>query len=267
MVQQARLLLVLDGLEVLQEDASSTDHGKISHPLSSPFLQNWVGVQPQGLMITISRFQFPQLARYSGAAFHQLDLVRLSKEDGVALLKKLNIYGDENLLETYVEKLNGHPLALRVLASAVKRSCHGDISLCQSEQILFEGSEGRLYEKLQHLLSFYEKQLKDGQRELLGIISLFKRPVETESFVTLLGNMKSLENTPLAKADAVTIEQQLILLIDDFLMDRIGDVVDTVVATDTFGFVRVVDLSGARIGPLLELCGAHDISFLPNPCS
>jgi hypothetical protein len=226
-VQQARLLLVLDGLEVLQEEASSPNHGKISHPLLNPFLQNWVRVQHKGLMILTSRFHFPQLARYSGVGFHQLDLVRLSQEDGVSLLKKLNIFDDQHLLQTYVEKLNGHPLALRVLASALKRSCHGDISLCKSEQVLFEGGEGKLSEKLEHLLSFYEKQLKDGQKELLGIISLFKRPVETDSFVTLLGNMKSLKDTPLAKADVATIERQLNLLIDDFLIEKTDEGITT----------------------------------------
>jgi len=219
-VQQARLLLVLDGLEVLQEEGGSPNHGAINHPLLSSFLQSWVKLPHKGLMLLTSRFHFPQLARYSGVGYHQLDLVRLSKEDGVSLLDKLDIFGDKKLKGTYVEKLNGHPLALRVLASAVKRGCHGDISQCQSEQILFKGGEGKLSEKLQHLLSFYESQLKDGQRELLGIISLFKRPVEKKSFVTLLGKMKSLENTPLAKADAATIEKQLNLLIDDFLIEK-----------------------------------------------
>ncbi|MCP4607585.1 MAG: hypothetical protein GY845_02560 [Planctomycetes bacterium] len=219
-VQQARLLLVLDGLEVLQEDASSPNHGKISHPLLSLFLQSWVRMQHKGLMILTSRFHFPQLARYSGVGFHQLNLVRLSKADGVSLLEKFNIFGDPNLLQTYVEKLSGHPLALRVLASAVKRSCYGDLSKFKDKKILRKGDDGRLSQKLEHLLQFYEKQLKGGQKELLGIISLFNRPVETKSFVTLLSKMKSLKNTPLSKADAHTIDQQLNLLIDDFLIEK-----------------------------------------------
>jgi len=226
-VQQARLLLVLDGLEVLQEDAASPNHGKISHPLLFPFLQNWLRMPHKGLMLLTSRFHFPQLARYSGVGFHQLDLVRLSKEDGVALLKRLNILGDDSLLESYVEKLYGHPLALRVLASTVKRTCFGDLSKFKGEKILKEGEGDKLTQKLEHLLRFYEKQLKQGQKELMGIISLFKRPVETDSFVTLLSKMKSLQNTPLAKADKTTIEQQLNLLIDDFLVEKTPDGITT----------------------------------------
>lgn len=219
--------MVLDGLEVLQEDASSPNHGKINHPLLNPFLQQWVRTPHKGLMILTSRFHFPQLARYSGVGFHQLDLVRLSPEDGVSLLEKLNISGDEDLKKNYVEKLYGHPLALRALASAVKRGCYGDLARFEDEGILIEGDDDGLKEKLDHLLQFYERQLQDGQKELLGIISLFKRPVETESFVTLLGKMKSLENTPLAKADKTTIERQLNLLIDDFLIEKTDEGITT----------------------------------------
>jgi tetratricopeptide (TPR) repeat protein len=226
-VQQARLLLVLDGLEVLQEEADSPNHGKIAHPLLSPFLHNWLRLPHKGLMILTSRFHFPQLVRYSGVGFHQLDLVRLSPADGVSLLDKLNIIGDQDLKETYVEKLYGHPLALRVLASAVKRSCFGDLSKFKGKKILAEGDDGRLSQKLDHLLKFYEKQLKGGQKELLGIISLFKRPVQTESFVTLLSKMKSLKKTPLAKADKSTIEKQLNLLIDDFLIEKTDEGITT----------------------------------------
>ena len=224
-VQKARLLLVLDGLEVLQEDAASPNHGKIFHPLLNPFLQNWVRNPHQGLMLLTSRFHFPQLARWSGVRFHQLDLVRLSKEDGVALLKQLTILGDDKLLETYVEKLYGHPLALRVLASTVKRTCFGDLTQFTGEEILTEGEE--LSDKLNRLLHFYEQKLKEGQKELMGIISLFKRPVEIDGFVTLLSKMKSLQNTPLAKADKTTIEHQLNLLIDDFLVEKTAEGITT----------------------------------------
>jgi len=220
-LQQARLLLVLDGLEVLQEEAGSTAHGHINHPLLEQLLQQWLRYQHQGLMILTSRFRFPQLERFSGAGFHHLNLERLSQEDGVSLLKKLGLRGNQSLIEQYVETLYGHPLALRVLASTVKRCSFGDLTQFKGDSVLTAvGSQDRLSQKLKHLLGFYERQLKKGQKELLGIISLFKRPVQIESFVTLLAKMKSLQNTPLAKADAKTIQKQLALLIDDFLVEE-----------------------------------------------
>jgi hypothetical protein len=220
-VKQDRLLLVLDGLEVLQEDAVGVTHGRINHPLLEQFLRQWLRFPHQGLIILTSRFRFPQLEPDSGIGFHHLNLVRLSREDGVALLAKLNIRGEQQLLETYVDRLYGHPLALRVLASTVKRCCFGDLTQFEGDPILTAaGDDDPLTQKLQHLLGFYERQLKNGQRELLGIISLFKRPVEIKSFLTLLGSMKSLESTPLAKAKAPEIEKQLDLLSDDFLIEK-----------------------------------------------
>lgn len=226
-VRQARLLLVLDGVEVLQEEAGSQEHGQINHSLLEQFLLQWVSYPHQGLMILTSRFRFLSLARFSGVGFHLLDLVRLSAQDGIALLDKLGVIGEPQLKGNYVEKLHGHPLALRILVSAVKRSCHGDLAQFKGEQILAAGDKDRLSQKVEHLLGFYERQLKNGQKELLGIISLFKRPVEIKSFVTLLGNMKSLENTHLAKANAAEIEKQLNLLIDDFLVEKTRERITT----------------------------------------
>ena len=226
--RQVRLLLVLDGLEVLQEEASSPAHGRINHPLLEQFLRQWLQYPHQGLMILTSRFRFPQLERYSGVGFHHLNLERLGTLDGIALLKKFGLRGEKHLLETYVEKLHGHSLALRVLASTVKRCCHGDLAQFKGGQILTaDGEADSLSQKLKHLLGFYERQLKDGQKELLGIISMFKRPVEIESFITLLAKMESLGKTPLAKANAAEIERQLNLLIDDFLIEKTREGIST----------------------------------------
>jgi tetratricopeptide (TPR) repeat protein len=253
-VRQVHLLLVLDGLEVLQEDASSPAHGRINHPLLEQFLQQWLRCKHQGLMILTSRFHFPQLERYSGVSFHHLDLVKLSTPDGVALLEKLKIYGENQLLETYVDKLYGHPLALRVLASTVKRCCYGDLVKFKEGSILTAtGENDRLSQKLQHLLGFYEKQLKNGQKELLGIISLFKRPVEIKSFVTLLGSMKSLKNTPLAKAAALDIEKQLEILADDFLVEKTQEGITThPVIRDYFRTVNKIAGSRREVADFLK---------------
>jgi tetratricopeptide (TPR) repeat protein len=51
--------------------------------------------------------------------------------------------------------------------------------------------------------------------------------VETKSFVTLLGKMKSLKDTPLAKASVEEIEKQINLLIDDFLVEKTKEGITT----------------------------------------
>jgi len=227
-VKEARLLLVLDGLEVLQEEESSPAYGKIDHPLLQQFLRQWMLYDHHGLMILTSRFRFTELARFSGAGFHHTELVRLSTQEGIALLETLGLRGKKKLLEIYVERLHGHPLALRVLASTVKRCCFGDLSQFEGKQILKASDEGEtLSRKLSHLLDFYERHLGAGQKELLGVISLFKRPVKVKSLITLVKSMSSLENILLSKAKEEAIERQIDLLIEDFLVERTPDGITT----------------------------------------
>ncbi len=215
--------VVLDGLEVLQEEAGSPAHGRILDPLLQQLFQQWVHHKHQSLMVLTSRFAFPQLSRYSGALFHHLSLLRLSPKSGVSLLKKLGLRGNLKLLGEYVEKLYGHPLALKVLAATVKRFCNGDLPEFGKAHILTADPKDELSLKLNHMLGFYGRQLKDGQKELLGMISLFKRPVDTKSFVTLLAKMESLKNTPLAGADAAAVGEQLKTLTADSLVVETGE--------------------------------------------
>lgn len=119
-------------------------------------------------------------------------------------MRRLGLRVSPECFAEYVEKFHGHPLALRVLASSVHRACFGDLAQFEGDQIIGTNPEDPLSQKLERLLGFYESRLQDGQRELLGIISLFKRPVTQQSFLTLLGNMESLQNTSLAQADEMS---------------------------------------------------------------
>ena len=234
-IRSARIILVLDGLEVMQEDSSTNYHGNIRNPLLWSFLEHWIENSRFGLMILTSRFYFPQMSKYLGVSFRQLSLNHLVTTDGVALLRRLQIEGKRKLLEKYVEKLYGHPLALRILASSVNRECYGKLAKFKGKNIVFDNHADFLNQKLNRLLEFYEQQLVNGQKELLGIISLYKRPIKVDRFVTFLGKMKSLENTPLGKADYKRIEEQLELLINDFLIEKtIGGITTHPVIRDYF---------------------------------
>ncbi len=221
-VREVRLLLVLDGLEVIQEeDDNRHHHGFIKDPLLLQFLNDWGRHIHQSLLIITSRFSYPELSKYSGVSFHQLNLLRLSNEDGAALLEKLGLWTNEKILfEDYVEKLYGHPLLLRVLAATVNRKCSGRLNEFDGYMILDAPSGEKLEDKVSHMFGFYEEQLQDGQKELLGVISLFKRPIETKSFLPLVKEMKALEGTPLVGMEEGEIQRQLDVLTRDFLVEN-----------------------------------------------
>lgn len=204
----------------MQEETPGSHYAHIRDPLLGQMLLQWVHYKNRGIMILTSRFPFPQLDRYMGVGYHGLELPSLQPLEGADLLQRLGVRGEDALLIHYVEKLHGHPLALKVLAATVKRRCYGDLTQFRGETILGDKEDDELCEKIIRLLEFYEKGLKGGQRELLGIVGLFKRPVEKRSFVTLLGTMKSLEKSPLAGAGEEEVGQELRSLTEDFLIEE-----------------------------------------------
>ncbi|MDI6793341.1 MAG: SIR2 family protein [bacterium] len=232
-IQKMRILMALDGLEVMQQEevapaaapgaAGTPTSGHILHPVLSELLTYWVRAPHQGLMILTSRFEFPQLERFAGTSYRRLSLPGLTSEDGVALLEKLGIFGHPQALQRQVENLNGHPLGLRILASAVKMACFGDLSQFEAKSLLELARNDPLSIKLSHLLAFYRDQLKDGLPELLGIISLFKRPIAKEALWALIGRMESLRKTRLAKITEPEMALKLKELTRDFLVDEIRE--------------------------------------------
>jgi len=221
-VREIRVMLVLDGLEVIQEeDDNRHHHGFFKDPLLLQFIRDWGRYPHQSLMILTSRFSYPELSRFSGVSFHQLNLVKLSNEDGAALLERLGLWTKEKkTLYEYAEKLYGHPLLLRVLAATVNRGHAGRLDEFDGSLFLDALPDERLEEKFKHMFEFYEQQLHDGQKELLGIISLFKRPIEIKSFLPLVKDMKSLKGTDLEGSDDYVIQQQIDVLIKDFLVEK-----------------------------------------------
>jgi hypothetical protein len=219
-VMRYQLIIVLDGLEVLQEDVSSPYHGKFTHPLLLPFFYNWIRSSHKGIMILTSRFHFPQLQSYSGIGYHPLVLSRLNNDEGSMLLKNLNIRGNNKLMEEFTDNLNGHPLALRILATTVKKSCFGDLEQFKGHKIITNENKESLYRKLNHLLKFYEKQLKNGQKEIIGALSYFTRPIIRNEFLSFLSRTSSIKNTNLRTKNELEIERQLEILMADFLIEE-----------------------------------------------
>lgn len=220
LVKKFRIFIVLDGMEIFQYDPSNPDHNRINHPQLDLFLKQWLRYPHNSLVILTSRFRFLQLEYYLGIGFHILDLDRLKTEDGIALLDILGVLGEKELKTIYVEAFNGHPLALRILSSIAKCFCCSDLAKFENSDFINKMvEEDRLYKKLKHLFEFYEKLLSEGQKELLGIISLLKRPIALESFIALIKKMSSLQNTPLFLVNDDYIKQQVTILSEAFLIE------------------------------------------------
>jgi tetratricopeptide (TPR) repeat protein len=195
-VRRERVLLVLDGLEPLQEPPRDggragylRDHGMIS-------LLKTLGSGQPGLCIVTTRLPVADLRGLSPLSHLQIDLEQLDETSGAALFRSLLAPPDashrqreivaqtpETELCKATREFGGHALALRLLASYLAERYDGDIRFRKSVGPLLGAGEGA---HAHRIMRTYEKWLS-GRPELsiLKLLGLFDRPAEPGAVAAL----------------------------------------------------------------------------------
>jgi len=178
-IDSASLVVVLDGLEVLQEGPETIAYGMLLEYRLRDFLDYACRAQHKSLVILTSRFPFADLNPYLGAGLRVLDLDSLTPVEGATLLSRCGVRGTEAERAIISEDLEGHPLALRVFAATLNTQKKGDPSrLLKTVLGRAQPSQSEpLERKLRHLLAFYRRHTPKQRIALMGIISLFRAPV------------------------------------------------------------------------------------------
>ena len=213
-----RLIVALDGLEVVQESPGTVAYGKLMSPDLAELLhrhgrENSLDPSPvllapaasqvsldegtvtgtsRSLIMLTSRFPFPDLTVYLGASLRTLPLPELESAEGAALLAALGVHGREEDREEISRRLSGHPLALRVFARSMPAEVAGDPT--RMWQQVFDtphmAGADSLAGKMQRLLAFYEQQLPEPQRLALGLLALFRMPVGEATLAVLWAKLQ-----------------------------------------------------------------------------
>jgi tetratricopeptide (TPR) repeat protein len=195
------LIIVLDGLEILQEGPEDARYGAFLDGILREFLTS-LCQENNSLAVLTSRFVFADLERYLGTGFQQLELSGLTSEQGAQLLIETGVGGDEEDRQQVSAGLEGHPLGLRIFAEALPDSDHDrparflDYAFRLDE--LQEGAP--LSDKLHRLLIFYERKLPPIQIQLLKIVALFRKPVIDDTVLHLAHTLFA-ERTKESKPD------------------------------------------------------------------
>jgi tetratricopeptide (TPR) repeat protein len=109
-LQNGRYLLVWDNLETLLQD-----NGQWQDAAYGEFLLRWFGSNSRSVILVTSREQ-PALPNNTLSYSKWLGLDGLSTDAGVALLKDLQIPGNDLDLADFVQRTNGHPLLIKLVA-------------------------------------------------------------------------------------------------------------------------------------------------------
>ncbi|MEO0761067.1 MAG: toll/interleukin-1 receptor domain-containing protein, partial [Pseudomonadota bacterium] len=199
LVKRRRTLLVLDGLEPLQ-DLPHVNEGRLKDKGLKALIEALAADNP-GLVVITSRQELPELARVSAPRVRNHALDVLDPRAGAELLKALGCHGRETELMAAVDAVAGHALSVTVLGTYLAAVCGGDIT--QVDTFHFadvvadeDNDQDRATAKVRAIMRQYvarfealEARSKGGgtvERLILTLVGLFDRPAEAEIIAALL---------------------------------------------------------------------------------
>ena len=185
LIRNQRTLLVLDGMEPLQQPpAEGVQQGRLKDPGLQSLLRALARHNP-GLCVVSTRLDVDDIKEFIGASAERIDLEDLSPEAGVHLLQSLGVKGTPDDLKDAVEDFEGHALALTLLGRYLATVLKGDIR--QRDKIAALTRERSQGAHARRVMESYAKWFK-GKPELdiLHVMGLFDRPVEQGALQALL---------------------------------------------------------------------------------
>ncbi len=206
LIQKERVLLLLDGLEPLQ-DAPSVAKGRFKDKGLAELVKLLAGRNP-GLVVLTTRQEVPELAGFGPLVINH-SLNDLSGHAGADLLVDLGVHGRQPDLEAAVRELQGHALSVTLLGTYLAEVCGGDIrhrdqfdfahivlSPEEQSELLTDKTivpAKRAAKVMRGYLAQFEKLANEGveglggpERDLLNLLGLFDRPADGPAVDALL---------------------------------------------------------------------------------
>lgn len=168
-----RTLLVLDGVEPLQNGPVDGDAGRIKDPSLSALVRE-LEASNTGLCVITTRLA---LADISAAPTIKLD--HLPPTAGASLLKDMGVHGTQLQLEEASQKVGGHGLALSLLGTFLCKACDSDVNkIGELDLIEVDSRQGgyasKIIEKYEHWFG------ESAELSILRLLGLFDRPADLD---------------------------------------------------------------------------------------
>src|SRR6202008_205660 len=184
LVARRRTLLVLDGLEPLQNPPGAQE-GRLRDPSLQALLRELAAFN-MGLCVITTRLPVADLSDHQGSSALRRPLEYLSSDAGAQLLRALGVKGDEAELRSASGEFSGHCLALTLLGSYLTDAYNGDIR-SRNEVSGHLAHDVRQGAHARKVMRSYHTWFGEGP-ELSGLrlLGLFDRPAEEKAIAALL---------------------------------------------------------------------------------
>ena len=174
-------LIVLDGLERVQEDAGA---GRVRGELSDQTLKLLLRALAAGLgrarALVTSRFPLVDLQDWTNRGYRDTRLDDLTPEAAVAVLRGWGVTGDEVALRAAAAQVGHHALSVAVIGSYLRSFANGRIEEVKSFDLDAVTGDDPKAARLARVLASYAERLPAEERELLARLSVFPRGVTLE---------------------------------------------------------------------------------------
>ncbi len=177
------VLVVLDGLEVVQEGPAGDGFGRLLDGTLREVLAGACQQPGGGLILLTSRFPFADLEGFDGTTARMLEVPPFTPAEGSALLAAAGGgWLPDGERRELVAAVDGHALATGVLAGLLaERPPAGDLAALHAELDAAARTDARVGK----VLEFYAARLAEPDRYLLAAVSLFARPVPAEAVLAV----------------------------------------------------------------------------------
>jgi hypothetical protein len=171
-------LIVLDGLERVQEDAGG---GRVRGELSNHTLKLLLRAMAAGLgrarALVTSRYPLVDLEPWTNRGYRDTSLDDLSPDSAVAVLRGWGVAGDDVALRAAAAQVGYHALSMAVLGSYLRSFADGRIEAVKEFALDAVTGDDPRGAKLARVLAYYAQRLPEEERELLARLSVFPRGV------------------------------------------------------------------------------------------
>lgn len=177
------ILIILDGLEVLQEGMNESSYGSFIDSVLRDFILRVTSAQTLWLCITTSRF--PLVDILAKREFKEKPITGVEGVEGAEILSNHGINGnleDREMISNYLE---GHPLGIKVFSAAFTSNDDRNQPL-NHFNTLFEGLKSdEISDKLDKLLWFYKKNASLLQTQTLYALSIFRKGIALTTWIAV----------------------------------------------------------------------------------
>lgn len=188
------VVVILDGLEVLQEEqGSSAGYGNIINAVLRDFIIYITSAKKPWLCVTTSRFPLNDIR--NRLTVEEKQIYGVEDDEGAEILHNQGVNGSVEDRVSISNYLEGHPLGIRVFAASFNSIRDRDYPLTHFNK-LFEGlNSNELAEKLDKIFVFYRLNSSELQINSLSALSIFRKGISLNTWVVVCKKLIDIQSS------------------------------------------------------------------------